>query len=289
MGAGCSKDQAPAKAAPTPTSPAAAVAATKAGAPSSKNLLASNSVGTRSGKTRQEDLQSQFVAEFPQDDESPSWPEGSREATLMKVFDLLDQGRAGYITVARWKEYAEEQKLSMEALGKELVAILQAEGGGEGESTRVTARQFVEGTARMVAPMEDTAFGQLVARTLMSHRAKSRKFAVQAVDAAVEEADAAAPPPPAPAAPSPPPPGPADDGMVEEVQAAEEVQPADPPEPAPEPAQEPSASGGEVGGGAMAADDDVTAAPPPAADADGRQTPDGGFARTNTDEGRAAA
>ncbi len=37
-------------------------------------------------------------SEYPQDDDAaPSYPEGSREATLLKIFNLLDKGGTGYV------------------------------------------------------------------------------------------------------------------------------------------------------------------------------------------------
>ncbi|GLC41146.1 hypothetical protein PLESTF_000801800 [Pleodorina starrii] len=158
MGNGCSSDKS------TETLPPAA--------PRAKSALSKSASGAGSRKTREE-LAAQFVAEFPADDdpdEVPSYKEGSREATLLKVFNLLDSSNVGYLTVPVWKDYVLSAGLTTEALAKEL-AVIVAEQDTPGDP-RVSARQFVTAMAHMVAGYDDPSFGQFVAQTLGAYRAR---------------------------------------------------------------------------------------------------------------------
>ncbi|EFJ52571.1 hypothetical protein VOLCADRAFT_120322 [Volvox carteri f. nagariensis] len=136
----------------------------------SKSMLSKSASGAGSRKTR-EDLASQFVAEFPADDDPdddmPSYPEGSREATLLKVFNLLDSENCGYILVPVWKDYVLQMGLTTEALAKEL-AVIVADQKTPGDP-RVTARQFVTAMVHMVVGYDDPEFGKFVAQTLMTY------------------------------------------------------------------------------------------------------------------------
>ncbi|GIL45977.1 hypothetical protein Vafri_3084 [Volvox africanus] len=137
-----------------------------------RSALSKSASGVGSRRTREE-LASQFVAEFPADDDpddEPSYPEGSREATLLKVFNLLDSANCGYILVPVWKDYVLQAGLTMEALAKEL-AVIVADQKTPGDP-RVTGRQFVTAMVHMVAGYDDHAFGQFVAQTLVTYRAK---------------------------------------------------------------------------------------------------------------------
>ncbi|KAG2449743.1 hypothetical protein HYH02_005269 [Chlamydomonas schloesseri] len=139
---------------------------------------------------RIEELKSQFVAEFPTDDDAeelPAYADGSREATFVKVFSLLDKAACGYLTVPQMKEYVLESGLSIEDFAKEL-AVIVAEQPDRTSDPKVSARQFVAAMVRLVHDFDDASFAYFIAQTLQTHRAKgaSQKKLEVATDDAVE-------------------------------------------------------------------------------------------------------
>ncbi|PNH11278.1 hypothetical protein TSOC_001879 [Tetrabaena socialis] len=164
MGAGCSsgQDQAP-----------KTLANSGSGGRSQKGGAGGAGARSIAASSKADELAANFVAEYPSDDEpddTPSYPEGSREATLLNVYYLLDKANLGYITIPDWKDYIRDAGLTMEALAHELGPIVadQAEPG----DPRVTARQFVNAMVHMTADMDDRDFGHFVAQTLQTYRTK---------------------------------------------------------------------------------------------------------------------
>ncbi|PNW70554.1 hypothetical protein CHLRE_17g724750v5 [Chlamydomonas reinhardtii] len=158
MGAGCSSDkQGPANGALKPSG--------------STNAPAT---AAEANQKRIEELKSQFVAEFPADDDAeelPTYADGSREATFLKVFALLDKASCSYLSVPQMKEYVLESGLSIEDFAKEL-AVIVAEQPDRTSNPKVTARQFVAAMVRLVHGFDDAAFAYFIAQTLQTHRAK---------------------------------------------------------------------------------------------------------------------
>ncbi|KXZ51977.1 hypothetical protein GPECTOR_11g99 [Gonium pectorale] len=132
--------------------------------------------GSGGGSRKREELAAQFIAEFPADDDPdegpPEYAEGSREATLLKIFNLLDSDHRNFIEIPVWKEYAVQVGLTTEALGKEVMAIVAAQSSDARGDPRVNAYQFVKAMTNMVAHMDDKAFGMLLAQTLTMYRAR---------------------------------------------------------------------------------------------------------------------
>lgn len=173
MGAGCSTER---NAQANPASPTARTPSAKSGpvrstsAKSLANARGSIECAHLSRRTREE-LAAQFVAEYPQDDEAaPSYPEGSREATLLKIFNLLDKGGTGSTDVHTWRDFVQQAGITTEELARELAIIVADQPAGTEGDPRVSAAQYVAGMARMTANLDDPAFGRFVAQSLTAYR-----------------------------------------------------------------------------------------------------------------------